>query len=45
MSQLNWVDVERVMAAFLELPEEQRPAYLAQQPAPVRAEVLSLIHI
>jgi eukaryotic-like serine/threonine-protein kinase len=43
MSQLNWVDVERVMAAFLELPEEQRPAYLAQQPAPVRAEVESLL--
>jgi hypothetical protein len=29
----NWEEVEHVMAAFLELHEQQRPAYLARQPA------------
>jgi serine/threonine protein kinase/Tol biopolymer transport system component len=43
MSQASWEEVERVIAAILELPEEQRPAYLARQPAPVRAEVESLL--
>jgi hypothetical protein len=31
------------MAALLELPEGERSAYLAQQPAPIRAEVESLM--
>src|ERR1041384_544207 len=39
----DWEEVERVMAAALELPSEQQPAYLAQQPARVRAEVESLL--
>jgi hypothetical protein len=39
----NWEEVEHVMAAFLELPEQQRPAYLARQPASIRAEVESLV--
>jgi eukaryotic-like serine/threonine-protein kinase len=43
MSQASWDDVERVIAIFLDLPEEQRAAYLARQPAPVRAEVESLL--
>ena len=43
MSKPNWDEVERVMAAFLDLPEEQRSAYLARQPAPIRAEVESLL--
>jgi len=43
MSEANWEEVERVMAAFLELPEDQRSGYLARQPAPIRAEVESLL--
>src|SRR5271163_1387389 len=43
MSQQNWEEVERVMSAYLELPEAQRAAYLAGQPAAVRAEVESLL--
>jgi eukaryotic-like serine/threonine-protein kinase len=43
MSQPDWAGVERAMAAYFELPEEQRPAYLAGQPAAVRAEVESLL--
>jgi serine/threonine protein kinase len=43
MSEPNWKEVERVMAAFLELPEDRRSAYLARQPAPIRAEVESLL--
>jgi serine/threonine protein kinase len=40
---MNWEEIERVMAVFLELPDEQRSAYLAKQPAPIRAEVESLM--
>jgi eukaryotic-like serine/threonine-protein kinase len=40
---MSWEEVERVMAVFLELPDEQRSAYLAKQPAPIRAEVESLM--
>ena len=43
MIQANWEEVERVLAAVLDLPEEQRAAYLARQPAPIRAEVESLL--
>jgi Tol biopolymer transport system component/predicted Ser/Thr protein kinase len=39
----DWQEIERTMAAALELPEEQRAGYLAQQPAAVRAEVESLL--
>ena len=39
----DWKEIERVMATALELPDEQRAAYLAQQPAAVRAEVESLL--
>jgi serine/threonine protein kinase len=43
MSQPNWEEVERAIAAYLQLPEEQRAAYLARQPEPVRQEVESLL--
>jgi serine/threonine protein kinase len=43
MSDANWNDVERVMAAFLDLPENQRAAFLAQQPPAIRKEVESLL--
>lgn len=43
MSEANWKEVERVMAAYLELPEDRRSAYLARQAAPVRAEAESLL--
>jgi Tol biopolymer transport system component/predicted Ser/Thr protein kinase len=39
----DWAEVERAMAAALELPETERAAYLAQQPAEIRAEVESLL--
>jgi eukaryotic-like serine/threonine-protein kinase len=39
----SWGRIEQVMAAVLELPEEQRFAYLANQPAAIRAEVESLL--
>ena len=39
----DWKEIERIMAAALDLPEEQRATYLAQQPAAVRAEVESLL--
>ena len=39
----DWEEIERAIAAVLELPEEQRAAYLAQQPPPVRGEVESLL--
>jgi len=31
MSNPDWEEVERAMKAVLELPEEERAAYLAQQ--------------
>ena len=43
MSEASWEEVERVIAVFLELPEEERPAYLARQPEQVRVEVESLL--
>jgi non-specific serine/threonine protein kinase/serine/threonine-protein kinase len=46
MSQPDWGEVDRVMAAVLELPEEARPAYLAERCAhspELRAEVESLL--
>lgn len=43
ISRPNWEEIERVMAAVLELPEEERPAYLAQQPPAIREEVESLL--
>jgi hypothetical protein len=39
----KWEDVEQAMAGCLDLPEEQRSAYLAQQSASVRREVESLL--
>jgi serine/threonine protein kinase len=39
----DWSEVERVMGAFLELPESQQRAYLARQPSVVRNEVESLL--
>jgi len=39
----DWEEVERVLAAALELPEDERTGYLAQQSAPVRAEVEALL--
>jgi hypothetical protein len=33
----DWEEIEHAMGAFLELAEEQRGAYLSQQPAPIRA--------
>ena len=39
----KWEDVEQAMATWLELPEEQRSAYLARQSASVRGEVESLL--
>src|SRR5438128_1028425 len=43
MNSPDWEQIEGVMAAALELPEEQRARYLAQQPAAVRSEVESLL--
>lgn len=39
----DWGEVERVMARALELPEEQQPEFLAQQPEAIRSEVESLL--
>jgi serine/threonine protein kinase/Tol biopolymer transport system component len=39
----HWEEVERAIGAVLELPEEQRAAYLARQPDAIRAEVESLL--
>src|SRR4051812_37461212 len=41
--QPDWSEIERVMAAVLELPEEEQAAYLAQQPASLRSEVEALL--
>lgn len=38
-----WQEVEQAFAAVLELPDEQKEACLAQLPAPIRAEVESLL--
>jgi eukaryotic-like serine/threonine-protein kinase len=39
----TWEQIEQVMAAVLELPEDQRSAYLSNQSAAIRAEVESLL--
>lgn len=39
----GWAEVERALAAALELPEEKRAAFLAKLTAPARAEVESLL--
>ena len=39
----DWEAIERAMAAALELPEDQRAAWLAAQPPAMRAEVESLL--
>lgn len=39
----EWEQIERVMGVALDLPEEQRAAYLAQQPQAIREEVESLL--
>src|SRR5205807_9988887 len=39
----EWGEIEQVLGLVLELPEEQREAYLARQPEQLRAEVESLL--
>ncbi len=39
----DWGEIERALGTALQLPEEQRPAYLAGLSGPVRAEVESLL--
>jgi hypothetical protein len=39
----EWEKIEHVLGSALELPEEQREAYLARQPAQIRGEVKSLL--
>jgi serine/threonine protein kinase len=39
----DWAEVERALAAALELPEEQQTAFLAKLPPPLRSEVESLL--
>jgi hypothetical protein len=39
----EWQKIEHVLGSALELPEEQREAYLARQPAQIRGEVQSLL--
>jgi serine/threonine protein kinase/Tol biopolymer transport system component len=43
MSRPNWEEIERAVGAVLELPEEERAAYLARQPQGIREEVESLL--
>src|SRR5438552_255128 len=38
MSSPSWEEIERTVAAVLELPEQERAAWLSQQPVDVRAE-------
>src|SRR5262249_14431754 len=42
-SKPEWPEIERVMGHALQLPEEQRAAYLEHQPPEIRAEVESLL--
>jgi Tol biopolymer transport system component/predicted Ser/Thr protein kinase len=42
-NKLDWEQIERVMGHALELPEEQRAAYLERQPPSIRSEVESLL--
>ena len=39
----EWPLIERAFAAILDLPEEQRSAYLARQPESIRSEVVALL--
>jgi len=39
----DWGEIERALGMVLQLPEEQRAACLARLPAPIRAEVESLL--
>ncbi len=43
MSSPSWEEIDRAVAAVLELPEQERAAYLADQPVAVRDEVESLL--
>src|SRR6185312_13889288 len=43
MDSPSWGEIERAMAAVLELPERERMAWLSQQPAAIRNEVQSLL--
>ena len=43
MSNSDWAEVERALAAALELQETERAAYLHSLPAAIRAEVKSLL--
>jgi serine/threonine protein kinase len=43
MSSPTWGDIERAFAAVLELPEQERAAWLSQQPLAIRNEVESLL--
>ena len=43
MSTPDWAEVERALAAALELPEGERAAYLRSLPPAIRAEVESLL--
>jgi eukaryotic-like serine/threonine-protein kinase len=43
MSSPNWEEIERAVAAVLELPDGERAAWLSQQPVAIRNEVESLL--
>ena len=43
MSSPGWEKIEHVVAAVLELPEQERAAWLSQQPVAIRDEVESLL--
>src|SRR5262245_57332253 len=43
MGSPSWEEIERAMAAVLELPEQQRGAWLSKQPVAIRQEVESLL--
>jgi serine/threonine protein kinase len=43
MSSPSWEKIERAVAAVLELPEQERAAWLSQQPIAIRDEVESLL--
>ena len=43
MSSPSWEDIERAVAVVLDLPEQERAAWLSQQPVAIRDEVESLL--
>jgi serine/threonine protein kinase len=45
MSSPTWDEIERAVAAVLELPEQERAPWLSQQPAAIREEVESLLSV